>query len=110
VTRLESPASSIRKAGTIKSIQKNVIDPFDRVGGVRGHRHSEFDYEFSQPWSVYQHDLAADLWNVFIRVFRKIRRGDKNPFSRVLPVQSASEFFESRDGPPSPPIALLGRK
>jgi hypothetical protein len=30
----------------LNRLKEIVIDPFHRVGGVRGHRHSEFNHEF----------------------------------------------------------------
>jgi hypothetical protein len=33
----------------LNRLKEIIVDPFDRVGGVRGHRYPEFDHEFSQP-------------------------------------------------------------
>ena len=35
--------------GILNRLKEIVIDPFDRVRCVRGHRHIECDHEFSQP-------------------------------------------------------------
>ena len=40
-----------------------------------------------------KHDLAPDFGDVIVRISRKIRGGDENPFSRVLAVQRASELL-----------------
>jgi hypothetical protein len=34
----------------LNRLKEIIIDPFNRVGSVRGHRHTKFDHEFSQPF------------------------------------------------------------
>jgi hypothetical protein len=78
--------SMSRAQNDLNRLKEIVIDPFDRVGSVRGHRHAKFDHEFGQPGSVYQDDLASDLRDVIICVFGKVRRSDEYTFGRVLTV------------------------
>jgi hypothetical protein len=80
----------------LNRLKEIVIDPFHCVGRVRGHRHPKFDHEFSQAWSVYQNDLVFDLWDVIVRILRKIWCCNENSFARVLAMQRASELLNLR--------------
>jgi hypothetical protein len=42
-------SEALRGQTDLNRLKEIVIDPLHRVGGIRGHRHTEFDHEFCQP-------------------------------------------------------------